>query len=298
MKLTTQLNRSCGTAMTACGKARNGGSLHRIACLAVIFLGFGIKSAMAIVGGTPANWSHSPWLAMNVAMFPGQTQWQNCGCSSMIIDQNYAVTSGHCLTGPYPYKVGLMFSDGSVIQVAQEIHNPGYTYDPLRYKYVYGVVSSTVADIGLQKLAQPVGASGARQVLDIFTNIIFAELQPNLTGVTGTILGWGATQEAQVFMTPPAAFSPTLQQINEVVQPSGNCQADLNGIVDFLSGGVLTVAPFQFNSSLFCASPVGLTFTPLPPALPPMQGFAVAIPARCSSMLLVCPASWVLSPTK
>jgi hypothetical protein len=253
--------------MTGHGEAPHSRTWHHIARLAVICLGFGLRSAMAIIGGTDANGSQYPWLAMNVAMLPGQTQWQDSGCSSMIINQYWAVTAGHCLNGPYSYPVGLMFSDGSVIEVTQEIRNPDYSYDPLGYKYIYGVVSSSVADIGLQRLAQPVGSSSGRQVFDIFANIIFAELQPNFTGITGKVLGWGSTQQSQVFLPPPATFSPTLQQINEVVEPSTSCQTTLNAIVDFLSGGVLTESSFQFNNSLFCAHPVG--FTPVyPPGTP------------------------------
>jgi hypothetical protein len=264
MKLTTQRKNLAGLSITGHDEARHTRTLHRIARLAVICLGFGLRSAMAIIGGTAADWSQYPWLAMNVAMFPGQTQWQDRGCSSMIVDQNYAVSAGHCLQGPYSYKVGLKFSDGSVIEVAQEIRNPSYSYDPLGYKYIYGVVSSSVADIGLQRLAQPIGSSKGRQIFDIFANVIFAELQANFTGVTGKVLGWGATQQVQVFQSPPASTSPTLQQINEVVEPSASCQSTLNTAIDFLTGGLLTQSPFQFNNNLFCADPVG--FIPAFPA--------------------------------
>jgi hypothetical protein len=185
----------------------------------------------------------------------------------MIVDQNYAVTAGHCLTGPYSYKVGLMFSDGSVIEVTQEIRNPSYSYDPLNYKFPFGVVSSSVADIGLQRLAQPVGLSKSRQVFDIFANVIFAALQTNFTGVSGKVLGWGSTQPEQVYLPPPNGFSPTLQQIAEVVQPTATCQNALNYNSELISGGLLTEAPFQFNSNLFCANPVGDTII-LPPASP------------------------------
>ncbi len=267
MKLTRQLKSAADVSMTGHSEAPHRRTWHHIARLAVICLVFGLRSAMAIIGGTSANWGQYPWLAMNVAMFPGQTQWQDRGCSSTIIDQHYAVTAGHRLNGPYSYPVGLMFSDGSVIEVAQEIRNPNYSYDPLHYKYIYGVVSSSVADIGLQRLAQPVGSSNARQVFDIFANVIFAELQPNFTGVTGKVFGWGSPQQPQVFLSPPATFSPTLQQINEVVEPSAPCQSDLNLFAEYISGGLLTQNPFQFNNNLFCASPVGYTLT-LPPATP------------------------------
>lgn len=267
MKLTTQRKNLAGLSITGHDEARHTRTWHHIARLAVICLGFGLRSAMAIIGGTPADWSQYPWLAMNVAMFPGQTQWQDRGCSSMIVDQYYAVTAGHCLQGPYSYKVGLKFSDGSVIEVAQEIRNPSYSYDPLNYKLAFGVVSSSVADIGLQRLAQPISLSKGRQIIDIFANVIFAELQTNFTGVKGKVVGWGATQQEQVLLPPPNEFSPPLQQIDEVVEPSASCQNDLNGLAELISRGVLTEAPFQFNNSLFCADPVG--FTPVfPPNVP------------------------------
>jgi secreted trypsin-like serine protease len=267
MKLTTQWKNRAGAALIGHHEAPHSRTLRHIALLTLVCLGFGLQSAMAIIGGSPADWSQYPWLAKNVAMFPGQKQWQDRGCSSMIVDQYYAVTAGHCLQGPYPYKVGLMFSDGSVIQVVQEIRDPNYSDDPLNYKFLYGVVSSSVADIGLQRLAQPVGSSKARQVFDIFLSVVYAGVQPNLTGVTGKVLGWGSTQQSQFFLSPPAAFSPALQQIDEVVETNASCQAVLNGFAELISGGLLTEAPFQFNNSLFCAQPVG--FTPVtPPQVP------------------------------
>jgi len=263
MTRTTQMKSLADVSTTGHRESPHSRTFRHFARLAVICLGFGLKSALAIIGGTSANWSQYPWLAMNVAKFPGQTHWQDRGCSSMIISPYYAVTAGHCLNGPYSYKVGLMFSDGSVIEVTQEIRNPKYSYDPLQYKFVYGVVSSSVADIGLQRLAEPVGPSIVR-LYPIFTDNVFsAKFKGDYTGLTGTVLGWGSTQQSQVTLTPPAAFSPILQQINEVVQPSSYCQGVLNYFAEYISGGILTEAPFQFNDTLFCAMPVG--FTPAPP---------------------------------
>lgn len=158
-----------------------------------------------------------------------------------------------------------MFSDGTVIEVVQEIRDPNYSYDSMHYKFVYGVVSSTVGDIGLQKLAKPVGYSPGRQVLGLLGNIPYA-LQIN-PGMTGTVLGWGATQQTQVYLPPPSTFSPSLQQINEVVEPNSYCQSVMDGFAEFISGGILTQSPFQLDSTLFCAQPVG--FIPVYPPLTP-----------------------------
>jgi secreted trypsin-like serine protease len=243
-----------------------------LACLLLICLAFGSRPAGAIIRGTNANWQQYPWLAMNVAIFPGQTQWQDRGCTSILIDRYYALTAGHCLNGPYNYPVGLKFSDGTVIQVAQEIRNPNYVYDPLHYKYVYGVVSSSVADIGLQRLARPVDDAQGWRIYDLLGDFDdnYHRLPQDLVGQVGTVVGWGSTSEAQTLLTPPSTFSPTLQGINESVQESATCETTLSAVVDFLTGGVLTTAQFQFSDDLFCATPVGLTIVP-PPQTPTDQ---------------------------
>jgi len=224
-----------------------------------------------IIGGTGADWHKYPWLAKNVCMFPGTTEWVVCGCSSTLIHPLYTITAGHCLNGPYTYKVGLQFSDGEVIEVAKETRHPDQSRDSLNYKFVYGVVSESIADIGLQTLARPAGFSKGKQILDIllYQN---KDLDANLVGVQGKLLGWGATEQSQVTfppLPPPEGFSNTLNQIDEIIQPNEQCQYILNGFAEYISGGILKEAPFQFNTSLLCATPVG--FTPVyPPEVPPV----------------------------
>jgi hypothetical protein len=75
MKLSTQLKSLTCVSTTGHGEARHSRRWHHFARLAVICLGFGLTPAMAIIGGSSAEWKQYPWLAMNVAMFPGQTQW-------------------------------------------------------------------------------------------------------------------------------------------------------------------------------------------------------------------------------
>jgi len=219
-----------------------------------------------IIGGTGADWHKYPWLAKNVCMYPGTTEWVVCGCSSTLIHPLYAITAGHCLNGPYTYKVGLQFSDGEVIEIAKETRHPDFSRDSLKYKYIFGVVSESIADIGLQTLARPAGFSKGKQILDIllYQN---KDLTGNIVGDKGKLLGWGATTQQQVFTPAPGGFSNTLQQIDETVQQNAYCQAVLNGFADFITGGVMTEAPFQFNDNLLCATPTG--FTPVfPPNVP------------------------------
>jgi hypothetical protein len=224
-------------------------------CLMLICLSFATRPAMAIIGGTNADWSAYRWLVKNVALYPGQTQWADRGCSSVIIDEFHALTAAHCLNGPYPYEVGIMFSDGEVIQVVQEIRHPSYMRDSAKLKDVFGIVSESIADIGLQRLAKPVGIANGKNIHNIFNN----NLPADITGDLATVLGWGSTDQP---FPAPITFSPTLQQIQEVVQDNGLCQSALDTY--FENAGVVAGSPFRLTDSLFCASPVGRGLNPDP----------------------------------
>lgn len=232
-----------------------------ICALCLVCLVLGSESANAIVGGTDANWRKYPWLAQNVCLYPGQTEWTVCGCSSTVIHPFYAVTAAHCLNGPHPFKVGLRFPDGDVIEVVEEIRHPNFSRDSGHTKFTFGVVSESVADIGLQRLAKRVRSAGGEKIFDIF-NDKRSSGNNNIVGDLAKVLGWGATDPA----VPPDGFSPTLQQIDEVVQDNAECQSLLDFIAEFSSGGLIRESPFRFNDSLICAAPPGVTVTFPPPA--------------------------------
>jgi len=232
------------------------------------------KNVERIIGGKPADWHKYPWLAKNVCKYEGTTEWVVCGCGSTLIHPFYAITAGHCLNGPYSYLVGLQFSDGDVIEVAKETRHPNQSRDSLNYKNTYGIVSESIADIGLQTLARPAGFSPGKQILDIllYKN---SDLTRNIVGDEAKLLGWGATTQEQVFETAPDAFSNSLNQINEIVQENAACQAILNFAIDFLTGGLITQSPFQFNDSLLCATPKGFTPTFPPNPSAPAEGLCL-----------------------
>jgi len=224
-----------------------------------------------IIGGKNADWHKYPWLAKNVCKFEGTNEWVVCGCGSTLIHPFYAITAGHCLNGPYTYQVGLQFSDGDVIEIAKETRHPNQSRDSKGLKYTYGVVSESTADIGLQTLARPAGFSPGKQILDIllYKN---GDLTGNIVGDEAKLLGWGATTQEQVFATPPpAGFSNSLQQINEIVQDNAACQYILDYIVQLISGGTL-LQSFVFTDSLLCATPKGFTPTFPPNPNAPAEG--------------------------
>jgi len=213
-----------------------------------------------IIGGEDADWHKYPWIAKNVCMYEGTTVWVVCGCSSTIIHPFYTITAGHCLNGPYSYKVGLMFSDGEVLEVAQEIRHPDFSRDALKLKLVIGIVSNSHADIGLQRLPSPVGFSKGKQILDIllYKN---SDLTKDIVGDKGKLLGWGATTQSEVFLPAPEGFSATLNQIHETVIENAFCQEILNIAACVVSEGELLQSPFQFDDTLLCASPFGYDVT-------------------------------------
>lgn len=228
-------------------------SCKRVSSLFALFLmGLvtGSNPAHAVIGGTPANWGAYPWLVKNVAMYPGQSQWTDRGCSSVVIDRLYAVTAGHCLNGPYPYKVGVMFSDGDVIEVVREIRHPQYSWDAQGRKETFGFTSDSVADIGLQLLAEPVrGLLNGR-----IHHLLLLGKPPEISpGMSARVVGWGATQQAQTLLAPPLTFSMMLQKLDVVVQNSAACQSKLDFATAAQTGGGLTVSPFRFNDSHICA---------------------------------------------
>jgi len=214
-----------------------------------------------IIGGTEANWQKYPWLATNVCLYDGSTEWQICGCSSTMITPFWAVTAGHCVNpnGGYPYKIGLMFSDGDVIEIGKMVRNSKFQRNfTLESHTLYGTVSQSIWDIGLQKLKHPISLCRGKQILDILSYSRRILEQP-IVGKTGTLLGWGATTQNQALEPAPDFSSQTLNEIQETVFTNQVCQSELDTVSE---GNGVGPSPFRLNSSLFCAHPPGISFQP------------------------------------
>jgi uncharacterized repeat protein (TIGR01451 family) len=179
----------------------------------------------SIISGTTAAPGAWPWQA---ALFNNSAPSAETGlwCGGSLISPDFVLTAAHCVDGITAADIRVLLgrtslsgAGGQEIFVSEVIAHPKYHYDSLDY------------DIALLRLATPAELNSSVQPIRTASPAYRAQFA---TGVTATILGWGATDFSSIQFGPDE-----LQQAQVSIVDQAACASDFAELGYDINGNMI-----------------------------------------------------------
>ncbi|XP_054266001.1 trypsin-1-like [Macrosteles quadrilineatus] len=171
-----------------------------------------------IVGGIPTGINRYPWVAR--LLYNGQFH-----CGGSLLNQDYVLTAAHCVRNLKRTKIRVILGDYDMTSTSDAPAKMRMVSSIVRHRNFD--VNSYNHDIALLRLRKPVNYTKN------IRPVCLPSTEMDLSGKTGTVVGWGRTSEG-------GALAPVQQQVSVPILSLSECRS-------------LKYRPSRITSNMVCA---------------------------------------------